>query len=160
TTGLKRKGFSQRPCRLWEGSAGAHSWAQPNSLVRLKVPRKNVTTRIADFVAANRFEDIPAAVLETAKAHILDGIATMIAGAREEASLRIRRYVIGLGGAREATIVGTRIKIAARYAALANGVQGHVLDYDDTQLATSAKIPFGQLTHPTTPVLAAALALA
>ncbi|HKA34232.1 MAG TPA: MmgE/PrpD family protein [Candidatus Binatia bacterium] len=126
----------------------------------MKVPRKNVTTRIADFVAATRFEDIPAAVLETAKAHILDGIATMIAGAREEASLRIRRYVIGLGGAREATIVGTRIKIAARYAALANGVQGHVLDYDDTQLATSAKIPFGQLTHPTTPVLAAALALA
>jgi hypothetical protein len=35
-----------------------------------------------------------------------------------------------------------------------------VFDYDDTQLATSAKTPFGQLTHPTTPVLAAALALA
>ena len=126
----------------------------------MKVPRKNVTARIADFVAATRFDDIPAAVVETAKDHILDGIATMIAGMRDEASLRIRRYAVGLDGQREATILGTRIKTAARYAALANAVQGHVLDYDDTQLATSAKTPFGQLTHPTTPVLAAALAVA
>src|SRR5689334_6826 len=84
----------------------------------------------------------------------------MIAGASEEASVHIRRYALGLGGKRESTIFGTRIKTAARYAALANAVQGHVLDYDDTQLATSAKTPFGQLTHPTTPALAAVLALA
>ncbi|HEY1269578.1 MAG TPA: MmgE/PrpD family protein [Candidatus Binatia bacterium] len=122
--------------------------------------RKNVTARIAEFVADTRFGDIPPAVVDAAKDHILDGIATMIAGAREDASALIRRYVTKLAGPREATIVATRVKIPARYAALANGVQGHVLDYDDTQLATSAKIPFGQLTHPTTPVLAAALALA
>ncbi len=120
----------------------------------------NVTKRIAHFIAAGRFENIPAAVVEAAKDHILDGFATMLAGAGEDASVRIRRYALGLGGARESTILGTRVKTAARYAALANGVQGHVLDYDDTQLATSAKTPFGQLTHPTTPVLAAALALA
>ncbi len=124
------------------------------------MPVKNVTARIADFVAATRFEDLPPAVVEAAKEHILDGIATMIAGAREDASVHIRRYVAKLCGACEATIIGTSVKTAARYAALANGVEGHVLDYDDTQLATSAKIPFGQLTHPTTPVLAAALAVA
>jgi len=35
-----------------------------------------------------------------------------------------------------------------------------VLDYDDAQLSTLRRRPFGQLTHPTTPVLAAAAALA
>jgi 2-methylcitrate dehydratase PrpD len=83
----------------------------------------------------------------------------MIAGAREDAAVHVRRYVTELAGPREATIAATSVKTAARYAALANGVQGHVLDYDDTQLATSAKIPFGQLTHPTSPILAAALAV-
>ncbi|HEY1372796.1 MAG TPA: MmgE/PrpD family protein [Candidatus Binatia bacterium] len=121
---------------------------------------KNITARIAESIAATRFDDLPAAVVEAAKDHILDGVATMIAGAREDASVHTRRYIAKLGAPRESTIFGARIKTAARYAALANGVQGHVLDYDDTQLATSAKIPFGQLTHPTTPVLAAALALA
>ncbi len=47
-----------------------------------------------------------------------------------------------------------------QHAALINGVQGHVLDYDDAQLATLPSRPTGQQTHPTTPVLAAALALA
>jgi 2-methylcitrate dehydratase PrpD len=128
----------------------------------LKVSAKkiSITERIAKYVATRRFTDIPAAVRDTAKEHVLDGIATMIAGAGEYASVHIRRYTMALGGNPEATILGTRVKTAARYAALANAVQGHVLDYDDTQLATSAKTPFGQLTHPTTPVLAAALALA
>lgn len=120
----------------------------------------SITERIAKYVASRRYADIPVAVRETAKEHILDGIATMIAGAREDPSVHIRRYAIALGGKRESTILGTRVKAAARYAALANAVQGHVLDYDDTQLATSAKTPFGQLTHPTSPVFAAALAVA
>ena len=51
------------------------------------------------------------------------------------------------------------MKVNAQYAALANGIRGHVLDYDDAQLATLRSRPYGQLTHPTTPVLAAALAL-
>ena len=38
------------------------------------------------------------------------------------------------------------------------GVRGHVLDYDDTQLATRPESVYGLLTHPSVPVLAAALA--
>ena len=44
-------------------------------------------------------------------------------------------------------------------AALANGVAGHAMDYDDTQLSTSKEAVYGLLTHPTTPVLAAVLAI-
>jgi 2-methylcitrate dehydratase PrpD len=84
----------------------------------------------------------------------------MIAGSDDGASRAIRNYIRGLGGKGEATVIGTATKFAAQQAALANGVQGHVLDYDDTQLATLSSRPFGQQTHPTTPVLASALALA
>jgi 2-methylcitrate dehydratase PrpD len=45
------------------------------------------------------------------------------------------------------------------YAALANGTSGHALDWDDTQLATTADRIFGLLTHPTIPPLVATLAL-
>jgi 2-methylcitrate dehydratase PrpD len=47
----------------------------------------------------------------------------------------------------------------AAKAALANGVAGHAMDYDDTQLSTSKQAVYGLLTHPTTPVLAAVLAM-
>ena len=119
-----------------------------------------MTDTIATFIASRRFNDIPTAVIEAAKEHILDGVATIVAGVNDDASIATRRYLDVFSSPREATILGTHVKTAARYAALANGVQGHVLDYDDTQLATSPNAPFGQLTHPTTPVLAAGLALA
>ena len=62
------------------------------------------------------------------------------------------------GGA--GTILGTSMKTAARFAAFVNGIAMHADDYDDTQLAVAEDRVYGLLTHPTTPVLSAALALA
>jgi len=64
-----------------------------------------------------------------------------------------------MGGAGEATVLGARFSAPAAKAALANGVSGHAMDYDDTQLSTSKEAVYGLLTHPTTPVLSAVLAL-
>src|SRR6185503_10362166 len=50
-------------------------------------------------------------------------------------------------------------KTGSASAALVNGTSGHALDWDDTQLATSADRIFGLLTHPTVPPLVAALAV-
>ncbi len=126
----------------------------------MKKRRHNTTPKIAAWIAKIRLQDIPGPVQRCAKEHLLDGFATMVAGTDEEAIRQIDRHLRNLGGKPEATVVGTRIKAPAQHAALANGVRGHVLDYDDTQLATLRTRPFGQLTHPTTPVLAAAAALA
>ena len=126
----------------------------------MKKRRHNTTRKIAAWIAKIRLRDIPGPVLRCAKEHLLDGFATMVAGSDEEASRQIDRHLRNLGGKPEATVVGTQIKAPAQHAALANGIRGHVLDYDDTQLATLRTRPFGQLTHPTTPVLAAAAALA
>ena len=47
----------------------------------------------------------------------------------------------------------------AASAALLNGSSGHALDFDDTQLSTTADRIFGLLTHPTMPPMTAALAV-
>ena len=121
---------------------------------------KSATAGIAEFISRIAIADVPIRVRETAKLHLIDGLATMIAGSDDRASRAVRTYIRALDGKGEATVIGTEKKFAAQQAALANGVQGHVLDYDDTQLATLSSRPFGQQTHPTTPVLASALALA
>ena len=55
------------------------------------------------------------------------------------------------GGHALATVVGTGLRTSTSWAAFANGVAGHALDYDDTN--------FVMIGHPSVPVLSAALAL-
>ena len=72
----------------------------------------------------------------------------------------MRAHVEGTDTRRDATVLGpSPFKTSAANAALANGTSGHALDWDDTQLATSADRIFGLLTHPTIPPLVASLAL-
>lgn len=73
-----------------------------------------------------------------AKRHILDSLGVMLSGRREAAA-----------------------RIAADFGppAFQLGLRGHVDDYDDTQLSTRQVSVYGLLTHPSVPVLAAALAV-
>jgi 2-methylcitrate dehydratase PrpD len=121
---------------------------------------KSVAEDIGKFVARTTIKNMPPSAREQAEVHLLDGLATMIGGAKEESSRILRRHFFAPMKRAAATVLGASEKFCAEHAALLNGVQGHVLDYDDAQLATLASRPLGQQTHPTTPVLAAALALA
>jgi 2-methylcitrate dehydratase PrpD len=121
---------------------------------------KTASQEISDFVASTRIEKIPAQVRETAELHLLDGLATMLGGAREESSRLLLLHCLASKSKPEATVIGTAVKFSAEHAALINGVQGHVLDFDDAQLTSDASRPMGQQTHPTSPVLSAALAIA
>jgi 2-methylcitrate dehydratase PrpD len=123
-------------------------------------PIKTVAHRIAEFVARTTPDRLPANVCESAKLHILDGLATMLGGAKEESARQLCRHYAKLRGKPEASVLGTSQRLPAEQAALINGVQAHVLDYDDAQLTSQASRPMGQQTHPTAPVLAAALGLA
>ena len=123
-------------------------------------PGRAVSRDISDFIARTQAENIPFRVREVAELHILDGLATMLGGFKEASSRLLRRRSFTRSMTAEATVFGAPAKFSAEQAALINGVQGHALDYDDAQLATLPSRPTGQQTHPTTPVLAAALALA
>lgn len=121
---------------------------------------KTAAENIGKFLAQTNLRNIPSPVCEQAKLHLLDGLATMLGGAKEESSRILRRHFPSQMKNSAATILGAPGKFCAEHAALINGAQGHALDYDDAQLATLPSRPTGQQTHPTTPVLAAALALA
>jgi 2-methylcitrate dehydratase PrpD len=123
-------------------------------------PSELVSDKVARFVARLRATDLSQTVKEAAKEHLLDGFATMLGGAQQDASRHIDSYLQNVPAKAESTVIGFNRKLIAQYAALANGIRGHVLDYDDAQLATLPSRPYGQLTHPTTPVLASGLALA
>lgn len=119
-----------------------------------------VAAKISEFIARIKSRRLSLEVCEVAKLHLLDGLATMLGGVKETSSRLLRRHFPARSMRAEATVFGASTRLSAEQAALINGVQGHVLDYDDAQLATLPSRPMGQQTHPTTPVLAAALALA
>jgi 2-methylcitrate dehydratase PrpD len=123
-------------------------------------PGPTVSQSISDFIVRTTTKNIPAEVREMAKLHLLDGLATMLGGAKEKSAQLLCRHYSVLNRKPQASVLGSKIRLGAEHAALINGVQGHVLDYDDAQLTTLASRPMGQQTHPTSPVLAAVLALA
>lgn len=118
-----------------------------------------LTQEVAGFVAKTRYRDIPAEVVRLAQGFILDGLGVALAGSTERGTRIVQTHIRQLGGKSEATVLGTGLTVPAAKAALANGVAGHAMDYDDTQLSTSKEAVYGLLTHPTTPVLAAVLAI-
>jgi 2-methylcitrate dehydratase PrpD len=119
-----------------------------------------LTKYIVEFVRNTKFTDLPADVLDLGKKSILDGLGLALAGARAENGRMFREYAASIGlPDRGATVMGTKNKLTPRFAAFANGLAIHVEDFDDTQLAVAKDRVYGLLTHPTAPVLPAALAL-
>ncbi len=119
-----------------------------------------VTAEIVSFVTRTKFNDVPEEVVRLAKGFVLDGLGVILAGTTERGSIILHTYVRQMGGKQECTILGTGFKAPAPKAALSNGVSGHAMDYDDTQLSTSKEAVYGLLTHPTIPVLSSAMAIA
>ncbi len=120
-----------------------------------------LTHEVAEFIARTQWRDLPAEVVELGRKSILDGLGLALAGSVAETGRLSRDYVRSLGpGRSEATVIGTALKVPARFAAFINGIGIHADDYDDTQLAVAPDRVYGLLTHPTAPALSAALAAA
>jgi 2-methylcitrate dehydratase PrpD len=119
-----------------------------------------LTREVAEFIVAARYDRVPEDVAELGKKSILDGLGLALCGSVADSGNLSREYVKSLGLARgDATVIGSPMKVAARFAAFVNGIGIHADDYDDTQLAVAEDRVYGLLTHPTAPALAAALAM-
>ena len=118
-----------------------------------------ITQEVASFVARARFGDLPEQAVKLARGFILDGLGVALAGSTDECARIVQAQIRQMDGKPDASILGTAMMAPPAKAALANGVAGHAMDYDDTQLSTSKQAVYGLLTHPTTPVLAAVLAM-
>src|SRR6202790_1820127 len=118
------------------------------------------TKYVVEFVRNTKFTDLPADVIDLGKKSILDGLGLALAGSRAQNGKMFREYAASLGlPDRGSPVMGTKTKMPPRFAAFANGLAIHVEDFDDTQLAVGKDRVYGLLTHPTVPVLPAALAL-
>ncbi|TCR64214.1 MmgE/PrpD family protein [Bosea sp. BK604] len=124
-------------------------------------PSDNGLTRyVATFVCKASPADLPADVVALGKKSILDGLGLALSGSVAHSGEYVRRHLADLNLAPgAATVIGSSLKVAPRFAAFANGVGIHADDYDDTQLAVAKDRVYGLLTHPTAPALPAALAV-
>ncbi len=121
----------------------------------------SLTGYVADFIATTRYPAIPTDVIALGKKSILDGLGLALAGSVAKSGGIVRRHLQGLkSGVQAATVLGTTLRLPARFAAFANGAAVHADDYDDTQLAVAKDRVYGLLTHPTAPALPSALAVA
>jgi 2-methylcitrate dehydratase PrpD len=122
---------------------------------------ESLTAYVADFITRARAAAVPAQVTHLGKRSILDGIGLALAGSAAESGHIVRKYLksFGCAAAKGSTVIGSPLKLPARFAAFANGVAIHADDYDDTQLAVARDRVYGLLTHPTAPALPPVLAL-
>ncbi len=123
---------------------------------------ESLTAYVADFITRTRTTDVPADVMHLGKRSILDGLGLALAGNAAESGHIVRTYLktLGIPTDKGCTVIGTGMKVPARFAAFANGIAIHADDYDDTQLAVAKDRVYGLLTHPTAPALPPVLALA
>ena len=121
----------------------------------------SLTDYVAGFVVETSGQDVPTDVARLGKRSVLDGIGLALAGAASQTGNITRRYLAALGIATEggSTVIGSDLRLPARFAAFANGISIHADDYDDTQLAVAKDRVYGLLTHPTAPALPPVLAI-
>ncbi|MEM1550361.1 MAG: MmgE/PrpD family protein [Candidatus Bathyarchaeia archaeon] len=113
------------------------------------------TKALSKFVSETRYEDLPVDVISLAKKAILDYTGVIMAGTRELPARIFMDFVKGKSSLQESTVIGGGHKTTPELAALANGVSGRILDYDDC-----LDYPHAGLAHPTAPTFSAALAVA
>jgi 2-methylcitrate dehydratase PrpD len=108
--------------------------------------------RLSEYIAGVPDQELPPEVVTKTKQHILDTLAAIISGSRLRAGELAAGYVEGLGGAQQATVIGTRLRVPAANAALANGMAAHGDETDDSHL--------GGRFHPGCAIVPAAMAVA
>jgi 2-methylcitrate dehydratase PrpD len=110
------------------------------------------TERLSRYISGAMAHRLPQPVLEKARQHVLDTLAAMISGTRLRPGQLAISYAATLGGARQASIVGTKNLTSVVTAALANGMLAHADETDDSHAPSR--------THPGCAVIPAALAVA
>jgi len=118
-----------------------------------KAPEVSHTMQtLSTYIAGALRRTLPSEVIESAKLHLLDTLASIVSGSRLIPGRRATLYIKTLGGTREACVPGTRIVTTAVNAALANGMFAHADETDDSHAAG--------MFHPGACIVPAALALA
>lgn len=121
---------------------------------------EGLTREAADFAVGLRFEDIPAQAIRLVRRCFIDSIGVAMAGTEEPALEIAERHLAEYFSDRGSRRIGDRVRrVPASKAAFWNGLAGHAMDWDDTQLSEGTGRIYGLLTHPSMPLTASLLAL-
>jgi 2-methylcitrate dehydratase PrpD len=121
----------------------SRAFAQPS-------PPDTTMNALSAYMGAAGARPLPDEVVEQAKHHLLDSLASMISGSALPAGEAAQRYIRLHGGKGSATIAGTALTATAADAALANGMMAHADETDDSHNVSRS--------HPGCAVVPAALA--
>jgi len=113
------------------------------------------TDTIARFVRDVKFKNLPSEVTARAKVAIRDHLGVMLAAAHDRAVQAAGSVARNMGGAREATLIGTAEKVPVNLASMVGAVMARTLDMDD-----GAYRQTGHLAHAGGVVVPCALSLA
>lgn len=97
-----------------------------------------------NFANSIIFNDLDDEVIEIGKRALIDYVGVTLAGCKTPVSRNIQTYTKRHSANPQSWIFGTEKKVSWDLAALANGVAGHALDFDDTSWTT--------IGHPTVTV--------
>jgi 2-methylcitrate dehydratase len=91
----------------------------------------NVSRPLADWAAAVRYEDLPAAVVQECRRFLFDSVGCALGGLRQH-DCRIALKVLGeIAGPGLATVIGAGTRMDPVSASLANALLIRVMDYND-----------------------------
>ena len=94
-----------------------------------------ISHQLALFTDGLSLGDVPAAVIERAKLHILDCLGIALASTTFEFAQRAATAIGGLAGSGDYPVIGLPLSLPLRDQVLLNGTLIHGLDYDDTHTA-------------------------
>ncbi len=120
--------------------------------MNLDSPEVKLSAQLVQRAAAMAISPLQADVQFIAKQCILDWVGVALAGSRELVAQIVISQCLEEGARPAVSLIGSAHRVSVRQGALVNGVSGHAIDYDDTNVAAQG--------HVTAAVLPAALAMA
>jgi len=87
--------------------------------------------KVAEFITSLQYEQLPESIVNDAKYRVLDWLGCALAGIDTKPSHIMTQLVKDNGGAEQATLLRAGVKVPIGQAVLANGLTGHVVEFDD-----------------------------
>lgn len=115
------------------------------------IPPHTLAQHLAAFSLRARWAAMPPAVQDRARLHVLDALGLALASHTQPYAAPSLAGIAAASGVGDCSVIGDERHLAARDAALANGLLIHGLDFDDTHLSS--------IVHPSAASLPAALAI-
>ena len=91
----------------------------------------SATREIVRWIVSTDYNAIPSTVIDAANISSFDCVGTILAGSDEALGKIITDYVVFGGGKEESSILGTKTRVPAPMAAMANGTLAHSMDFDN-----------------------------